>query len=231
MYSANAIIQLTAMAIYSGVVFKFFKCPYQANVINKFEITSKKIVFIIKYFLVPLTLKKVKPMKFLKIFSIISILLSSKEGVTKMKLEVGQKAPSVSALNESNQMVNLEEIYKKNKYVMVYFYPKADTPGCTAQACSLRDAYVELQKKGVAIYGVSTDSVEDQKKFKDKYRLPFELLSDKDKEVAKAFDVGVTLGFASRQAFLIHDGQLVWLDRKASTKEQAHDVLKYLEGK
>lgn len=142
-------------------------------------------------------------------------------------LKVGDAAPTVSANNELGQPVNLADHYKSG-YTMVYFYPKADTPGCTAQACSLRDHFTDLTEKGVTVYGVSTDSVEDQKKFKEKFRLPFHLLSDKDKKVATAFNVPVTMGFASRQAFLIKDGKVVWLDRKASTKEQAADVLKVL---
>lgn len=145
------------------------------------------------------------------------------------EIEVGAPAPQASAVNEDGKTVNLGAFYKVNKYVLVYFYPKADTPGCTAQACSLRDSYAELQKKGVAIFGVSTDSVEDQKKFKEKHKLPFTLLSDKNKNVAKAFDVSVNMGFASRQAFLISDNKVVWLDKSASTKEQAQDILKFLE--
>lgn len=171
-------------------------------------------------------------MRFMKLFTILPMLLTGKDAMSETaKLDVGQAAPQVSAQNEDGQNVNLADIYKNNKYVVVYFYPKADTPGCTAQACSLRDSYVELQKKGVAVYGVSTDSVADQKKFKEKYRLPFHLLSDNTKAVAKAFNVGVTLGFTSRQAFLIEDGKVVWLDRSASTKAQAQDILTYLEGK
>ncbi len=144
-----------------------------------------------------------------------------------MDLKVGDKAPQASALNHEGKKVNLNDHYKKG-LVMVYFYPKADTPGCTAQACSLRDSFEELTKKGVAVFGVSTDSVESQKKFKEKYSLPFTLLSDEDKKVANAFGVPVTMGFTSRQSFIIKDGKVAWIDRKASTKEQAADVLKFI---
>lgn len=143
-------------------------------------------------------------------------------------LKVGEPAPKVSVLNEMGEETNLENYYKKG-YVLVYFYPKADTPGCTAQACSLRDSYAVLQNKGVTVLGVSTDTVEDQKKFKDKYHLPFHLLADVTKKAVKAFGVPMNLGFAARQAFLIKNGTVVWLDRKASTNEQANDVLKVLE--
>lgn len=144
---------------------------------------------------------------------------------TEAKIKVGDKAPKVAALNQEGVMT---EIDYSSGYTMIYFYPKADTPGCTAQACSLRDAYAELTDKGIRVYGVSTDSPEDQKKFQEKHRIPFTLLSDTDEKIAEAFGVPVRMGFASRQAFLIKDGVLVWLDRRASTNKQAQDILNYL---
>jgi peroxiredoxin Q/BCP len=142
------------------------------------------------------------------------------------ELNVGDSAPQLSAIDETGSKINLNY---NSGYTLVYFYPKADTPGCTAQACSLRDAYTDLQKIGVTVYGVSTDSPEDQKKFKLKYNLPFQLLADTDKKVATAFGVPVNLGFTSRQAFLIKDKKIVWLDRSASTKKQAEDVLQFIK--
>ena len=123
----------------------------------------------------------------------------------------------------------MAELYAKG-LTLVYFYPKASTPGCTAQACSLRDAYEDLTKAGVKVVGVSTDTVESQKKFADKQKLPFTLLADPKGDVVKAFGVKTIplIGFASRQAFLIKDGMVVWRDEKASTAEQAADVLKVL---
>lgn len=150
-------------------------------------------------------------------------------------LAVGDAAPVLSAMTETGATLNLSDVYPKG-YTLVYFYPKADTPGCTAQGCSLRDAYTELAKKGVAVIGVSTDSAEAQKRFKEKYNLPFTLIADTDKSVMKAFgqDGVPVVGFASRQAFLINkEGKIVWRDLKASTKQQADDVLaalKQLEG-
>lgn len=145
-------------------------------------------------------------------------------------LKVGSKAPQVTGVNQDGKAVDLGKAYKDNKYVLVYFYPKADTPGCTAQANSLKGAYEELHgKKGVAIFGVSADKVAIQKDFQKKYKLPFDLIADDKKTVINAFGVSTTLGFAARQAYLIKDGQIAWLDRTASTKEQAQDVLKYLE--
>jgi thioredoxin-dependent peroxiredoxin len=105
------------------------------------------------------------------------------------------------------------------------------TPGCTAQACSLRDAYQDLQQKGVKVYGVSLDTINAQKEFQTKENLPFELLSDTDHKVTSAFGVPLIKdAFATRQAYLFKNGRLVWLDTKASTDKQAADVLLVLSG-
>jgi len=146
-------------------------------------------------------------------------------------VNVGDPAPVASALSDAGEKTDLASVYSKNKYTLVYFYPKADTPGCTAQGCSLRDGYEKLQEKGVAIVGVSTDSVKAQSEFKTKYKLPFTLLADTEKEVLKAFGVGSLFGFSSRQAYLIHEGKVVYADHKGSTKQQADDILAFLEKK
>lgn len=142
-------------------------------------------------------------------------------------LEVGAPAPVVTALAETGDSVDLGAVYKENKYTLVYFYPKAFTGGCTAQGCSLRDAYDTLHAKGVAIYGVSTDDVETQRKFKEEYKYPFILLADTDKTVMKAFGQS-GIAFASRQAYLIKDSKIVYADHKGSTKKQADDILAFL---
>ena len=142
-------------------------------------------------------------------------------------LAAGAPLPAVEQKNQDDQPVKLAEAGAKG-YTLVYFYPKADTPGCTKQACSLRDSYAALADKGVKIFGVSSDKVDAQKAFKDKYKLPFDLLADSDGKVTDAFGVPKTMGFASRQAFLFNDGKLVWSDLKASTEKQAEDVLKFL---
>lgn len=142
---------------------------------------------------------------------------------------VGATAPAATAPNQDGESVDLSDLYDSG-LVLVYFYPKADTGGCTAQACSLRDEFEALTDKGVTVVGVSTDDVPAQKAFQEKYNLPFVLLADKDKKVINAFGVPTgTAGFASRQAFLIKDGIVVWRDLKASTKEQAADVLAALD--
>jgi thioredoxin-dependent peroxiredoxin len=145
-------------------------------------------------------------------------------------LPIGASAPAVSAQTDAGTTLDLASAYASNAYTLVYFYPKADTPGCTAQGCSLRDAYTELSAKGVAIFGVSTDSVEAQRAFKEKYKLPFTLLADTDKKVMRAFGQSGIM-FASRQAYLIHKGKIVYADHKGSTKKQAEDILNFLATK
>jgi len=144
---------------------------------------------------------------------------------TNGKLKLGDPIPDVSAQDQNGKTVSLGQ-EGKTGYTLVYFYPKAMTAGCTAQACSLRDSYTELQQKGVKIFGVSVDPVDKQKEFEQKNSLPFQLLSDTDKKVIVAFGVPLlNNSFASRQAYLFKDGKLVWLDTKASTDKQAADVL------
>ena len=96
--------------------------------------------------------------------------------------------------------------------------------------CSLRDANEKLQKKGVKVYGVSFDTVDAQKTFVEKQKLPFDLLADIDGTVIKAFGVPHRGKFATRQAYLFKDGKLVWKDEKASTGGQGEDLLKALDG-
>ena len=144
-------------------------------------------------------------------------------------LEVGAPAPDVTALNQDGESVSLGDLYQKG-LVLVYFYPRADTPGCTKQACSLRDAFVDLSDRGVIVVGVSSNKPDAQKKFREKYNLPFTLMADSDRKIIDAFGVPTTLGIASRQAFLIRDASIVWRDLKASTAEQAADVLAALDG-
>ncbi|MEM7145002.1 MAG: peroxiredoxin [Verrucomicrobiota bacterium] len=146
------------------------------------------------------------------------------------ELEEGAAAPDVTQKSDEGKDVNVKETAAEG-YTLVYFYPKADTPGCTKQACSLRDSFEELTDKDVTVIGVSADTVDDQKAFKEKYELPFILLADKDATVIDAFGVPKNpRGFSSRQAFLFKDGKLVWRDLKASTDQQAADVLTVING-
>lgn len=147
-------------------------------------------------------------------------------------LKVGDAAPLVSGTADNGKTLSLGDVYAKQAYTLVYFYPKAGTSGCTAQGCSLRDAYEDLIANGVAVVGVSTDSVAAQKAFKDANHFPFPLIADTDQKVMQAFGVGTYPGSnaAQRQAFLIKEGKVVWLDQTASTDRQAADVLKVIAG-
>jgi len=142
-------------------------------------------------------------------------------------VKVGDNAPQATGITETGAKLSLADVYSKQPYTLVYFYPKADTPGCTAQGCSLRDSYEELTKKGVAVIGVSVDGIEAQKAFKDKYHLPFTLIADTDKNVISAFGVPVTV-VAHRSAYLIKGGKIIYTDYKGTTKTQAEEILKVL---
>ena len=145
-------------------------------------------------------------------------------------LKVGDAAPVVSAVTDSGTTLNLGDVYKKNAYTLVWFYPAALTRGCTAQGCSLRDAGAELSKRGVAIVGVSVDPIEKQKEFKDTNHFSYPLLSDTDRKVMKAFGQTGT-GAASREAYLVNqEGKVVYHDLK-QTDKQAEMVIAFLDGK
>jgi peroxiredoxin Q/BCP len=144
-------------------------------------------------------------------------------------LAVGAAAPEVSATDQDGKTVNFKDVYAKGP-TLVYFYPKSDTPGCTKQACSIRDDWSALQAKGIQVLGVSGDKVEAQKKFQEKYKLPFTIIADNEGKVAAAFGVPTTLGIAKRQSFLIKDGKVVWNMLKATTDTHAKDVLAAYEG-
>ncbi len=168
-----------------------------------------------------------KSLRFILMFSAFMTFLAN---LGAEPLKVGDAAPAVSATTETGDTLALGDVYKKG-YTLVYFYPKADTPGCTAQGCSLRDGYEALTQKGVTVIGVSHDGVEAQKAFKEKYHFPFTLLADKDETVSKAFGVPniPSTPLTARQAYLVDkNGKIVWADYKAKTKEQADDVLKVM---
>jgi peroxiredoxin Q/BCP len=141
-------------------------------------------------------------------------------------LKVGDDAPVVSALTDAGATLNLGDVYQANAYTVVWFYPKALTGGCTKQGCSLRDASAELTKHGAAVIGVSTDSVEKQKEFKDTNHFPFPLLADTDKKVVKAFGQSAVM-FASRECYVIKGGKIVYKDTGVTDK-QADNVLAFL---
>ncbi|HTL66971.1 MAG TPA: peroxiredoxin [Lacunisphaera sp.] len=146
-------------------------------------------------------------------------------------VKAGDPAPVVAGVTDSGATLNLGDVYKQQPFTLVYFYPKADTPGCTKQGCSLRDGYEALTKKGVAVIGVSHDDVAAQKAFKEKYHLPFTLIADHDKTVSNAFGVPdyPATSLAHRSAYLIKDGKVVYTDYKGTTDQQAAVILAELE--
>lgn len=140
---------------------------------------------------------------------------------------IGSPAPCPPAIDHEGRPVDLAALYASGD-VLLYFYPKANTPGCTAQACNLRDHFELLQTQGLTLLGVSGDKPATQRRFRDKHQLPFVLLADTQGELAQAFGVPTRLGMPARQSFLIRKGLLVWLDRKASPSRQAQDILAFL---
>jgi len=148
-------------------------------------------------------------------------------------LTVGAPAPQVTATDQEGKPVAFAEIYAKGT-TLVYFYPKAGTPGCTAEACSLRDSYDKLHATGLQIIGVSRDDAGAQKHFQSENKLPFTLVADTDGKVAEAFGVPMMkkgdLVLASRQSFIVKDGKIAWVSLKAQTKDSAAEVQKALDG-
>jgi peroxiredoxin Q/BCP len=150
------------------------------------------------------------------------------QGIAETTMNLGSPIPALSAKDQEGQLINLPD-YGKQGFLLVFFYPKANTPGCTAQACSLRDSSEELTKRGVKILGISADQVSSQKEFATDHKLPYPLLADSENKIIQAFGVGGLFGFAQRSAFLFRDGKLVWRDPKGSTKDQAKVVLDQLD--
>ena len=150
------------------------------------------------------------------------------QGIAETTMNLGSPIPALSAKDQEGQLINLPE-YGKEGFLLVFFYPKANTPGCTAQACSLRDSSADLTKRGVKILGISADQVSSQKEFATDHKLPYPLLADSENKIIQAFGVGGLFGFAQRSAFLFRDGKLVWRDPKGSTKDQAKVVLDQLD--
>lgn len=148
-----------------------------------------------------------------------------------MALKIGTKAPAFAGVDQNGNTVALKDF--AGKKVILYFYPKDDTPGCTAQACNLRDNYAALLKAGYAVVGVSADSVKSHKKFEQKYELPFSLIADEDKKIAEAYGVwgekkfmGKTYMGITRTTFLIDEaGKLKHIINKPDTKEHTREVL------
>jgi peroxiredoxin Q/BCP len=146
------------------------------------------------------------------------------------ELKVGDKAPDFSLLDERGLPVSLKD-YLGSKVVVLYFYPKDFTSGCTTEACSFRDNYKLYQDKGAMVIGISLDSVESHQKFSETYKLPFSILSDRSKEVAKAYGVLGLGGFLTKRVtFIINkEGKITHIFPKVDVKKHGEEVLKALE--
>ena len=148
------------------------------------------------------------------------------------KFKPGDQAPAFSGKDQSGNMVSLES-FRGNK-VVLYFYPKDDTPGCTAEACSLRDNYEALLARGYKVVGVSPDSEKSHKKFTDKYELPFPLIADTEKNILQDYGVWGRKKFMGREydgvirtTFIIDEkGVIEEVIEKVDTKNHAAQVLK-----
>jgi thioredoxin-dependent peroxiredoxin len=148
-----------------------------------------------------------------------------------MKLNIGDKAPAIKAMDQNGNLISLDD-FKGNK-VILYFYPKDDTPGCTAEACNLRDNYDVLINKGFKIIGVSADSAASHKKFAGKYNLPFPLIPDTDKKIINDYGVwgkkkryGREYDGIYRTTFIIsEDGIIIRIFDKVDTKGHTDQIL------
>jgi len=150
-------------------------------------------------------------------------------------LKVGQKAPDFTVLNDAGEKTKLSEL--KGKKVVLYFYPKDDTPGCTAEACAFRDGIKEIKKRGAIVLGVSADSVESHKKFKSKFDLNFPLLADTDKKIIESYGVwkeksmyGKKYMGIERTTFVIDEqGKIAHIFPKVKVQEHYDEVISALE--
>jgi peroxiredoxin Q/BCP len=147
------------------------------------------------------------------------------------KITIGDKAPDFKSINEKGETVSLKDF--KGKKLVLYFYPKDNTPGCTAEACDLRDHYSTFQKQGYEILGVSPDSVKSHQKFIEKYELPFSLLADEDHSVAEAYGAwgeksmyGKKYMGIIRSTYVIDEkGKIEKVIDKVNTKAHATQIL------
>ena len=148
------------------------------------------------------------------------------------KLAIGDKAPEINSVDENGNKFKLSDL--RGKKVILYFYPKDDTPGCTKQACNLRDNYTELQKKGYEVVGVSADKEAKHQKFIAKYDLPFTLLADTEKEVINNYNAWGLKKFMGkeyegiiRKTFVIdEEGKIEDIIEKVKTKDHTSQILK-----
>lgn len=143
-------------------------------------------------------------------------------------LQIGDMVPDVAVPVTSGGEVNLRNT--EGTWTVVFFYPKAFTPGCTSQACSMRDSNKTLMDLGVRVFGASTDSLQTQRDFKAKHNLPYELLADDKKELSKGFGILGMIGFTSRTTFIIDpEGRVADMIESVSVGTHDEDVIRILK--
>ena len=159
------------------------------------------------------------------------ILLTQLSSLGAPMPKVGDTAPDFSVAASDGKTVHLKDVVGKGNIVL-YFYPKDDTPGCTKEACGLRDTFDEFKGLDATVFGVSFDSVESHKNFIAKYKLPFVLLADTDKAVAKLYGVADdTSKFASRVTFVINKaGKIAYVNPKVNPATHADELRTVLNG-
>ena len=146
-------------------------------------------------------------------------------------MEINDKAPDFNSVDQNGEKIALKDY--RGKWVVLYFYPRADTPGCTIEACSFRDSFKRVEKIGAVVLGVSPDTAKDQKKFVDKYDLPFTLVADADKKIGNAYGVmqeknmyGKKVMGIARTTFIIgEDGRIRKIFEKVKPEGHAAQVL------
>lgn len=151
------------------------------------------------------------------------------------ELKEGDAAPQFTAKDQHGNSVSLSDF--AGKTVILYFYPKDDTPGCTAEACNFRDNYHRLQQEGYVVLGVSTDDENSHKKFSSKYELPFTLLSDDDKQIVEAYGVWVeknmygkkSMGTARKTFVISPDQSILKIINKVNSADASQQVLDVLK--
>ncbi|GBD03872.1 Putative peroxiredoxin bcp [bacterium HR19] len=145
-------------------------------------------------------------------------------------LKVGDEIQEFEGVLSSGQKITSKEL--KGKWVILFFFPKAFTPGCTKEVCNIRDRFENLKKYGVEIIGVSKDKLETQKKFKEKYNLPYELIADEKGEIIKKFGAGKPNGSAQRKTFIIDpEGKISFIFEKVNPDKHAEEIEKILKEK
>lgn len=143
---------------------------------------------------------------------------------SELLLKEGDLAPDFTLLSDRGTPISLSAF--KGKPVVLYFYPKDFTPGCTKEACAFRDTFSDFQSAGIEVLGVSVDDVESHQKFKSEHQLNFTLLSDTDKKVSTSYGVLSGLGFSSRITFLIdREGKIKRIFKEVKPEEHAAEVL------